>query len=453
VRGVWGDDVVTHPTNDFPGRAGEEFVAFLRAATASGAGRPEALGAFLAAHPHAKRFVDTPTPIPTSFAREAFFAVTAFTFTNGDGVSRRGRFRIRPDAGTAYLSDEDAAATSADFLFAGLGPRLAREPVTLGVFVQMAASGDDGADASVTWPETRPELPFGTITLTARGDEQMPDLRSIIFDPVPRVDGLESSDDPLTSPEDQEWTGHLSDDILGHKCMIAAQIAAPAEHNKVGSIVTGGVDDFLCRVPHRERQTQPLQVLWRVHVTGALEELMSPGRPLVVGLILIPWGRDRARLHGGRNAGGSHMQHEQLRIGATGQFQRRAQGGGRRRGAVMRQQHASQVPGPLILRRRHQHDGAACQLQHVSGHAAQLAHRLLLARIWTHHDVRACLRLGQTYDAGGCIAAGLLHDCPPHIIRSQPQLRQELPRGQGGLADVDQIQRRVCQLGQCPGDR
>src|SRR3984893_12034651 len=93
-------DIVAHSTNGFPVRTGEEFLGFLRAAAAFGAGRPEALASFLAAHPHAQRFVDTPKPIPTSFAREAFFAVTAFTFTNADGVSLHGRFRIRPEAGT-----------------------------------------------------------------------------------------------------------------------------------------------------------------------------------------------------------------------------------------------------------------------------------------------------------------------------------------------------------------
>ena len=161
-------------------------------------GQPEALGSFLAAYPHAKRFVDTPKPIPTSFAREAFFAVTSFQFTNADGVSRHGRFRIRPEAGTEYLSNADAAATSADFLFDEIGPRLAKEPVELGVFVQMAEPGDNVADASVTWPDRRLEIPFGTLTLAARVDDQVPDRRSIIFDPVPRVDGLESSGDPLT---------------------------------------------------------------------------------------------------------------------------------------------------------------------------------------------------------------------------------------------------------------
>src|SRR5262245_34482796 len=142
-------DIVAHSANGFPVRTGEEFLEFLRAAAAFGAGKPEALGSFLAAHPNAKRYVETPRPIPTSFAREAFFAVTSFQFTNAAGVSRHGRFRIRPEGGTEYLSNEDAAAKSENFLFDEIGPRLAREPVKLGVFVQLAAPGDDVADASV----------------------------------------------------------------------------------------------------------------------------------------------------------------------------------------------------------------------------------------------------------------------------------------------------------------
>ena len=33
---------------------------------------------------------------------------------------------------------------------------------------------------------------------TARVDDQRPDRRGIIFAPIPRVDGIESSGDPLT---------------------------------------------------------------------------------------------------------------------------------------------------------------------------------------------------------------------------------------------------------------
>jgi catalase len=191
-------DIVAHSANGFPVRTGEEFLEFLRAAAAFGAGKPEAFGAFLASHPGAKRFVELPKPIPTSFAREAFFAVTSFKFTNAEGLSRHGRFRIRPEAGTEYLTNEAVAAKSANFLFDEISPRLAKGPVKLGVFVQIAERGDDVANASVTWPDSRTEIPFGTITLKARVDEQTPERRKIIFDPVPRVDGIDSSGDPLT---------------------------------------------------------------------------------------------------------------------------------------------------------------------------------------------------------------------------------------------------------------
>jgi catalase len=110
-------DIIAHTFNGFSVRSGEEFLEFLRAAAAFGAGKPEALGAFLATHPHAKRFVETPKPIPTSFAREAFFAVTSFKFTNAQGLSRHGRLRIRPMEGTEFLSTEEAAAKSGNFLF------------------------------------------------------------------------------------------------------------------------------------------------------------------------------------------------------------------------------------------------------------------------------------------------------------------------------------------------
>jgi catalase len=191
-------DIVAHSANGFPVRTGEEFLQLLQAIAAAGAGRPEALGTFLAAHPNAKRFVETPKPIPTSFAREAFFAVTSFKFTNAGGVSRHGRFRIRPEVGTEYLTDAEAAAKSQNFLFDELGHRLARGPIRLGVSVQMADPGDDVTDASVTWPDSRTEIPFGTLTVTARVDEQVPERRKIIFDPAPRVDGIDSSGDPLT---------------------------------------------------------------------------------------------------------------------------------------------------------------------------------------------------------------------------------------------------------------
>ena len=190
-------DLVAHSTDGFPVHTGEEFLEFLRAVAAFGAGQQQVLGSFLAAHPNAKRFVETPKPIPTSFAREAFFAVTSFKFGNSKGDSRHGRFRIRPEAGTEYLSDAEAAAKPENFLFEEIGQRLAEGPVNLKVSVQMAGENDDPTDASVPWPADRPEISFGTISLKSRVDEQLPGRRKIIFDPIPRVDGIDESGDPL----------------------------------------------------------------------------------------------------------------------------------------------------------------------------------------------------------------------------------------------------------------
>lgn len=192
-------DIIGHSYDGFPTRTGEEFLELNRAVLASGPGvaKPTPIESFLSSHPKALQFVQAPKPIPTSFARESFFALTAFRFTNKDGVSRYGRFKIRPEAGTEYLSDADAAKKSPNFLMDELPERLARGPVTFHVRVQIAGDGDDTADATTRWPDSRPELEFGTVALTDRLNAGDPELKRIIFDPLPRVDGIDPSDDPL----------------------------------------------------------------------------------------------------------------------------------------------------------------------------------------------------------------------------------------------------------------
>ena len=45
---------------------------------------------------------------------------------------------------------------------------------------------------------SRPVIPSGTVRLTARVDEQVTERRKIIFNPVPRVDGMDPSGELLT---------------------------------------------------------------------------------------------------------------------------------------------------------------------------------------------------------------------------------------------------------------
>jgi catalase len=194
-------DIIGHSHNGFPVRNGEEFLELFRAIVASGQGaaNPPPIVAFLATHPAAKAFVEAPKPMPTSFARQAYFAVTAFKFTNAAGQSRFGRFRLRPEAGTEFLSAEQAAQKTADFLAAELSARLAKGPAGFRILVQLAEAGDTVTDATCLWPESRPLVEFGTLVLKERVDELVPERRKIIFDPLPRVDGIDSAGDPLTA--------------------------------------------------------------------------------------------------------------------------------------------------------------------------------------------------------------------------------------------------------------
>jgi catalase len=192
-------DIIGHSTDGFPTSTGQEFLEFLRALASSDpsklAGSP--LEAFLGAHPKALAFVQAPKPNPSSFARESYFGITAMRFTNKDGLSRYGRYRIVPEAGNDHLDDAAAKAKSANFLFDELAERVAKGPIKFRIVVQLANDGDTVDDATSHWPEDRTVLDLGTITLTEPVADEEHEQKHIIFDPIPRVDGIDPSEDPL----------------------------------------------------------------------------------------------------------------------------------------------------------------------------------------------------------------------------------------------------------------
>jgi catalase len=192
-------DIISHSTDGFPTRTGEEFLEFLRAAAASDPAKPSpsAIEAFLGRHPAALAFVQTPKPSPSSFAKEAYFGVTAMRFTNQDGFSRYGRYRITPDAGVEHLDDAILKSKDANFLFDELSQRLTAGPISFQIRVQVASDNDIVDDATVHWPEDRPQIHFGNMSLTAVVPDSEHQQKTIIFDPIPRVDGIEPSGDPL----------------------------------------------------------------------------------------------------------------------------------------------------------------------------------------------------------------------------------------------------------------
>lgn len=189
-------DIIAHSTKYFPTRTGAEFLEFLKAATSDNAG--EAVPEFLSRHPETARFLQDPKPSPDSFATEKFFGVNAFKFLNKGKITVL-RYRIVPVAGEKHLDAEALKEKSDTYLFDELPQRLALSPIEFKLLAQIAEEGDVTDNATELWPEERTLIELGTIKIEKMMDdeESLTRQRSVIFDPIPRVSGLEPSEDPL----------------------------------------------------------------------------------------------------------------------------------------------------------------------------------------------------------------------------------------------------------------
>jgi catalase len=189
-------DIVAHSTKFFPTRTGAEFLEFLKAATGNNAG--EAVPEFLGRHPETVRFLDDPKPSPVSFGTQHYFGVNAFKFVKKGKVTVF-RYRIVPVAGEQYVSEEDLKTKSETYLFDELPRRLESGPIDFKLLAQIAEDGDVTDDATVMWPEERSTVELGIIRVenTLSAEKSLKEQKHIIFDPIPRVEGVDVTDDPL----------------------------------------------------------------------------------------------------------------------------------------------------------------------------------------------------------------------------------------------------------------
>jgi catalase len=190
-------DIVAHSTDGFPTRDGAGFLEFLKAVAASGpeVASPKPIEVFLGEHPAALAFVVAPKPFPSSLARQSYFGVTAFVFNDAGGKSTAVRYRIVPEQGEHFV--DDGASLSANYHFDEIAERVGKGPVRFKLVVQVAGPNDVTDDATVHWPENREMVELGTIELTALTPDTPAQQQHLIFDPIPRVEGIEPSGDPL----------------------------------------------------------------------------------------------------------------------------------------------------------------------------------------------------------------------------------------------------------------
>jgi catalase len=148
-------DIVSHSTDGFPTRDGYQFLELLRAAVASGPDvpSPKPVEVFFGSHPAALAFFQAPKPFPSSLARQSYYSVTAFAFINAAGEKKFGRYRILPEEGNDFLSDDKVAALPPDYHFDEIAERVGKRPVRFQIKVQVAEPDDVTDDATTHWPE------------------------------------------------------------------------------------------------------------------------------------------------------------------------------------------------------------------------------------------------------------------------------------------------------------
>jgi len=192
-------DIIGHSVPAFPVANGEDFVAFLKALGGSPPGTPSPtpIEQFLGSHPAALKFVTYPKPFPVSLATENYFALNAFKFIAEDGKETFIRYQVLPEVGHQTISDEEAKSKGADYLFDEIKERIKGSPVVFNLVAQIAEKGDVTDDVTQQWQDDRKIVTLGTIKLDALVENSPAVQKVTILDPIPRVDGIVESDDPI----------------------------------------------------------------------------------------------------------------------------------------------------------------------------------------------------------------------------------------------------------------
>lgn len=123
--------------------------------------------------------------------------MTALKLIDAEGKATFIRYHIVPEAGVSTLSADEAKDKDPNYLHKELTERLAAGPISFKIKAQVAAEGDVTDDATVHWPADRQVVELGTVTVDSVLPDNAKEQKHIIYDPIPRVQGVEPSDDPL----------------------------------------------------------------------------------------------------------------------------------------------------------------------------------------------------------------------------------------------------------------
>jgi catalase len=190
-------DIVMLAVKTFPMATGEGFRDLLMAISESpdGAPKPTRLDEFAASHPTVLASFNT-AGTPDSFAHEEYRGLNAFIFVDKAGRRQAVRYIMTPEE-LVYLTADEAARHSADFLIDDLPQRIAKKRVVFHFKAQLAEAGDQTKDPSQPWPNDRQVVELGVLTLHKALANSREVQKDLLFLPTNLPDGIELSDDRM----------------------------------------------------------------------------------------------------------------------------------------------------------------------------------------------------------------------------------------------------------------
>lgn len=136
-------------------------------------------------------------PVPASFASVRYWGVHGFGFINAKGAKTWGKWVFEPVSGVQGLTDEEAKAKGANFLFDDLRERVRAGNVAFNLILEIAEAGDVINNATVPLPEGRKKVSLGMLKITSVSPDGGGDCLNITFDPNRVPKGIEGSSDPM----------------------------------------------------------------------------------------------------------------------------------------------------------------------------------------------------------------------------------------------------------------
>lgn len=136
-------------------------------------------------------------PVPASFTSINYWGVHAYGFVNASGAKQFGKWVFEPAGGVRGLTDDEAKAKGANFLFDDLRQRVKDGPVAFDFNLELAEPGDKLDNATVPLPQGRKKVNMGTLKVTSVSADAGGACVTINFNPMVMPKGVEPSADPM----------------------------------------------------------------------------------------------------------------------------------------------------------------------------------------------------------------------------------------------------------------